>query len=225
MRGVVVKVEDSSAVVMFNNGKIGRIPAPPGCKRGTVLTVSLNKKMILFPVMGITLLLILGGFFGFAALTRGISPEDFCLRPLADKNIVIPNSEYTGYEALFAHLGQPLREFAPDYPAVKNEGDAVRGFNYEYYNLIACYDHSLGAVKVFEMVFNARPALFTGKFSIGDDKEAIEKYFSSYMKGNKKGVVFAYKNNDMQFTMETAVLTFKLNGKDKLTGVVITRRE
>jgi hypothetical protein len=45
------------------------------------------------------------------------------------------------------------------------------------------------------------------------------------MRGNKKGIVFSYKNNDMQFALEHEVLTFKFNGKDKLTGVVIARRE
>jgi hypothetical protein len=223
MRGVVVKVEDSSAVVLFNNGKIGRIPAPPGCKRGAVITVSLNKKMIFIPAVSAALLIILGGLFGFYMLTRGVSPEEFCRRPFVDKNIVIPNGEYAGYEALFAHIGRPEREFTPDYPVVKNEGDAVRGLNFEDYNLITCYDHNRGMVTVFELILNSKSSPLTGKFSIGDDRSVMEKYFKPYTSGNKKGIVFSYKNNDMQFVMENAVLTFKFNGKNKLTGVVISR--
>jgi hypothetical protein len=225
MRGVVVKIEDSSALVLFNNGRIGRIPAPPGCKKGMVLTVRLNKRLILFPAIGITALLILGGLFGLVMINRGLSPEEFCRRPFADKNIVIPNNEYPGYEALFAHIGKPLREFSPSYPAAKNADDAVRGFNYDHYNIITYYDHRPGAVMVFEINLNSKTARFTGNFSIGDGKDLIENYFSPYMKGNKKGAAFSYKNNDLRFTMEDAVLTFKFNGKDQLTGVVITRRE
>jgi hypothetical protein len=224
MRGVVVKVEGGSAVVMFNNGKISKIPAPAGCKRGAVINISLNKKLILIHAVGIPLLLILCGLFGFFMLNRGISPEEFCRRPFADKTIVIPGNIYAGYDALFAHIGEPLREFSPHHP-VKNEGDLVRGFNYPYYNIITYYEHNGGTVAVARIILNSKSPLFTGKFSIGDDRAVIEKYFNSYMKGNKSGAVFSYKNNAMQFIMENAVLTFRFNGKNKLTGVVIGRRE
>jgi hypothetical protein len=218
MRGVVVKTEDSSTIVMFNNGKIGRIPTPPGCKRGMVVTVSLNRKFIFFPVMGIVLFIILGGFLMF---NRGRSPENFCRKPFAEKSIVIPNNEYDGYDTLFAHIGQPLREFTTNYPAVKNNGDLVRGFNYEHYNIVTYYNHIYSNVIIFEIIINSKSVQFTGNFSIGDDRSLIEKYFGFYIKGNKKEIGFSYKNNDMQFTMENTVLTFKFNGKNKLTGIVI----
>jgi hypothetical protein len=221
MRGVVIKIEDSSTIVMFNNGKIGRIPTPPGCKSGRVITVSFNRKLIFFPVTGMVLLIILGCIFGFLMLARGISPENFCRKPFAEKNIVIPNSEYGGYEELFAHIGQPLREFTTDYPVVKNDGDLVRGFNYEQYNIVTYYDYIYSKVIVFEIILNSKSTRFTGKFSIGDDKSLIEKYFSSYIKGTKKDVAFSCKNNNIQFAMGNTVLTFRFNGKNKLGRVHI----
>jgi hypothetical protein len=293
MRGVVVKIENSTTIVMFNNGKIGRIPTPRGCKRGMVVTVSLNKKFIFLPVMGIVLLILLGGIFGFLMLARGNGPENFCRNPFIEKTIAIPTGRYDGYEALFAHIGKPLKEFDVDWPddddddeddnddddGDEDDDDAddddddddeddnddddgdedddddaddddddddsdedltlsgghknnrgtrvgvVRGFNYEHYSIVTYYDRVYSKVMVFKIIMKSKSVRFTGNFSIGDDRSLVEKYFNTYIKTNKKGVDFSYTDNDMRFSMENTILTFRFNDKNELTGVVIIHNE
>jgi hypothetical protein len=48
MKGVIMKKGDKKSIVLFNNGEFSSIPTPLHCEVGTVVTVSYNRKRILF---------------------------------------------------------------------------------------------------------------------------------------------------------------------------------
>jgi hypothetical protein len=221
MKGVVVEVRDGHSTVLFNNGKVGAIPTPSGCKEGTVITLNWNRNWCIIPIAAFLVLLAAGGILWFALHDRGVSPKQFCSQPFLQKSIVMPYDEYASYDALFSHLGQPRREFNTDYPKVKNNGDRVRGFNYQYYNMVTYYSEALNKVMVSAITINSKDILFTGNFSIGADRSAVEALFKAYMSSNKKGVLFSRKKDDMQFTTGSRILLFKFNGKNTLTGIEI----
>jgi hypothetical protein len=221
MKGVVVEVHDAHSTVLFNNGKLGSIPTPSGCKVGTVITLNWNRKWYIVPIAALLVLLTLCGVLWFALHDRGVNVEQFCAQPFLQKTIAMPYNEYASYDALFSHLGQPLREFHPDYPEIKNDGDMVRGFNYHYYNVITYYAQALNKVTVALITMNREGIVFKGNFSVGADRNTVEALFKAYISDNKKGVLFSQKKNDMQFTVGSRILLLKFNGKNTLTGIEI----
>jgi hypothetical protein len=46
MKGVVVQLGRKKSIVMFNNGKIGKIPNPPQCRVGMIVDVRHNRKRL-----------------------------------------------------------------------------------------------------------------------------------------------------------------------------------
>jgi hypothetical protein len=64
LKGVVMQMEEGKSIVMFNNGKIGTIPAPAGCQVGTVITVSYRKKSIVLCALLISVVLASAFLFG-----------------------------------------------------------------------------------------------------------------------------------------------------------------
>jgi hypothetical protein len=218
MKGVVVEVRDTHSTVLFNNGKVGSIPTQAGCTVGTVITLNWNRKWWIVPVT-LIVLLVLGGALWFILHNRGVNPEQFCAQPFLQKTILMPFNEYASYDALFSHLGQPLREFKNEHQERKN--DVVRAFNYQYYNIVTYYAQSLNKVIISEITINNKGILFKGNFSLGSDRRAVEAVFKAYMSGNKKGVLFSQKKDDMQFTMGSRILLLKFNNKNTLTGIEI----
>jgi hypothetical protein len=67
MKGVIVQVGEPKSIVLYNNGKIGAIPTPEGCRVGMAVTVKFNHK---FKIIGITLaavlLVVAGVIIGFS---------------------------------------------------------------------------------------------------------------------------------------------------------------
>jgi hypothetical protein len=221
MKGVVVSVDSPHSVVLFNNGRIGAIPTPPGCTVGMIVMVNVNRKRFVVSVMTLIMLVGLGYLVWFVLHNRSISPEQFCAEPFLRKDIVMPDGEYDSYDALFAHVGQPLREFSAEYPKSQHKEDRVRSFNYQYYGIVTYYASALGTVNVLEIHINTVGVAFKGDIAMGDDRSVVEDLFKAYMTGKGRGVLFAWRNNDMQFTMEGAVLLFKFNNKNKLAGIEI----
>jgi hypothetical protein len=46
MKGMVMQRGERTSIVLYNNGKIGKIPTPPNCEEGMVITISYNRKLI-----------------------------------------------------------------------------------------------------------------------------------------------------------------------------------
>lgn len=219
MKGVVVEVRDAHSTVLFNNGKLGAIPTPPGCKVGTVIMLNWNRKRYI--VLIAALLVLLALVLWFALHDRGVNPALFCAQPFLQKTIVMPFDEYASYDALFSHLGQPMREFKTDHSERKNDGDRVRKFDYRYYNIVTYYAQAQNKVMVSTITMSSKGSLFKGNFSIGAERNTVEALFKAYTSGNKKGVLYSEKKNDMQFTVDNRVLLFKFNNKNILTGIEI----
>ncbi|MDR1147250.1 MAG: DUF3826 domain-containing protein [Spirochaetaceae bacterium] len=249
MKGVVVEIDNAKCIVLFNNGNIGSLPKPPNCEVGMLITVSFNRKIMLLPIAGLIVLLTVGLALWFALCVQNISPERFCKRPFLRKDIILPLSEYADYDALFAHLGNPVREFSPDhpdqfekkrkhnddndndndddddddhfydYPEYAGSRNRVNGFNYRYYSIITYYSQDNGKVHISEIILNSKEAAYNGNFSIGDDRAKIESIFGKYI--TKNNYSFSSHGRDMRFTMNNKVLVIKFNGRNQLAGIRI----
>ncbi|MDR1469375.1 MAG: hypothetical protein LBT00_08795 [Spirochaetaceae bacterium] len=259
MKGVVVEIDNAKCIVLFNNGKIGSLPKPPHCEVGMVITVNFNRKIIMLPIAVILVLLIAGIMVRFALRghDRGaerldnvqtMSPELFCNNPFLREDIILPLSEYTDFDALFAHLGNPIREFSQDHMGRMEHrgrfedkrkyhedeednyfynyseytaGDKVKGFNYPYYNIIAYYSQANRKVLVSEIILNSKEVIYNGNVSIGDDRKKIESVFSASITKHDDSFFRSSKDREMWFTLNNKVLVFKFNGKNQLSSIRI----
>lgn len=69
MKAVIMQVRGKKSIVLFNNGKFGMIPTPPGCEEGSVVTIHLNNRLkILAIILAAVLLLGLGVFIGVSVV-------------------------------------------------------------------------------------------------------------------------------------------------------------
>ncbi|MDR2444338.1 MAG: hypothetical protein LBD44_00165, partial [Spirochaetaceae bacterium] len=87
-------------------------------------------------------------------------------------------NEYASFDALFAHLGNPVREFSPEhsdrfYDRRKDDDDdfydysryvqsRVRGFNYRYYSIISYYAQDQGKVLISKIMLNSKEVIYKG---------------------------------------------------------------
>jgi hypothetical protein len=238
MKGVVVEIDNAKCIVLFNNGNIGSLPKPPNCEVGMVLTVSFNRKIMILPIVGIIVLLTAGLALWFVLHDQDMSPERFCNHPFLRNDIILPLGEYTDFDALFAHLGNPIREFSSDhpdrferkrkyddddhfydYPEYIDSGNRVKGFNYRYYSIITYYSQDNGKTHISEIILNSKEVVYTGNFSIGDERTKIESIFGKYI--TRSNYSFSSQGRDMRFTMNKKVLVFKFNGRNQLSGIRI----
>jgi hypothetical protein len=236
MKGVVVEIDNAKCIVLFNNGNIGSLPKPPNCEVGMVITVNFNRKIVALPIAVIVVLLAAGIIVWFSLRVQSMSPERFCNSPFLRKDIILPLSEYASFDALFAHLGNPVREFSPEhsnrfydrrkdddddrfYGYSRYAGSRLRGFNYRYYSIISYYAQDQGKVLISEIILNSKEVIYNGNFSIGDDRKKIEEIFGTYIINPDDS--FSSQGRDMRFTMNNKVLVFRFNGKNQLSGIRI----
>jgi hypothetical protein len=235
MKGVVVEIDNAKCIVLFNNGNIGSLPKPPNCEVGMGITVNFNRKMMILPIAALIVLLTAGMIVWLALRGQGMSPERFCNSPFLRKDIILPLSEYASFDALFAHLGSPVRDFSSEhsdrfYDRWKYDDDRfygysrharsrVRGFNYRYYSIISYYVQDQGKVLISEIILNSKEVIYNGNFSIGDDRKKIEEIFGKYITSPDDS--FSLKGRDMRFTMNNKVLIFRFNGRNRLSGIRI----
>jgi hypothetical protein len=235
MKGVVVEIDNAKCIVLFNNGNIGSLPKPPNCEVGMVITVNFNRKIMILPIAALIILLTAGMIVWFALRGQGMSPERFCNNPFLRKDIILPLSEYAGFDALFTHLGNPVREFSPShsnrfydrrkdddyrfYSHSRYARSRVRVFNYRYYSIISYYSQDQGKVLIPEIILNSKEVIYNGNFSIGDDRKKIEEIFGKYTTSPDDS--FSLQGRDMRFTMNNKVLVFRFNGRNQLSGIRI----
>jgi hypothetical protein len=198
---------------------------------------------MMLPIAALIVLLAAGMIVWFALRGQGIagmSPEHFCDSPFLRKDIILPLNAYANFDALFTHLGNPVREFSLEHPDrfydkrkdddddddddrfyghSRYAGNGVRGFNYRYYSIISYYTQDQGKVLISEIILNSKEVIYNGNFSIGDDREKIEEIFGKYIASS--GDSFSSQGRDMRFTMNNKVLVFRFNGRNQLSGIRI----
>jgi hypothetical protein len=239
MKGVVVELDNAKCIVLFNNGNIGSLPKPPHCEVGMVITVNFNRKIIILPIVGIIVLLTVGLALWFVVRAQGMNPERFCNRPFLRNDIIFPSDEYADFDALFTHLGNPIREFSSDhagrfenkrrhnddddhcydYQEYAGSRNSVKGFNYRYYSIITYYSKDNGKVRISRIILNSKEVVYNGNFSIGDDRAKIENAFGKYITRNDNS--FSSQGREMRFAMNNKVLVFKFNGRNQLSDIRI----
>jgi hypothetical protein len=105
MKGVIVQVGQPKSIILYNNGKIGAIPTPAGCRVGMVVTVNLNNKI---KIISITLAAVLLAAAGFII---GLSAAKGKAEPPAPASVIEEEGTY-GWQR-----GQEkMREIEKDFP-------------------------------------------------------------------------------------------------------------
>jgi hypothetical protein len=68
MRGVITQIDGAKCYVLFDNGNIGQVPTPPGGEVGSVIRLTMNRKITALIIIAAVILFGCAVFAGFKAL-------------------------------------------------------------------------------------------------------------------------------------------------------------
>jgi hypothetical protein len=132
-----------------------------------------------------------------------ITAKIFFDNPFIENNIIVPHYEYKSYDELFSKLGEPIDEFLPNNKTIYYEGNYLRGFVYEYYNIYTVYTASKDTVYVYLIEFTKKINIkYNFGIKFGDTIINIQNIFGT------NGEKYQSVDNDITFLeYTTAFLT------------------